>query len=1088
MRLKKLILSTIIGLLCSFLGFSQTTTSSMSGTVKSADGSPLLGATITATHEPTGTVYRTQSLTGGRFDINNMNPGGPYTVDISYINFANDIRKDLNLALGEVYKYNSVLGTKNSVLKEVVVTAVGRGTEGKGGAGTNIGRDKMANLPTVGRNLQDFLRFTPQAKLTSGDGGISIAGQNNRYNAFYIDGAINNDVFGLSNSGTNGGQASSPPISIDAIDQFQVIISPYDASIGNFTGGGINATTRSGSNKITGSIYSFYRNQDLAGKTPIGPKDSATRLNNFRNKTTGFRVGGPIVKNKLFYFINAEVQRDQRPQPFVFSQYRGSSSINDLNDFSNYLKQKYNYDPGGFLDNPESIDAEKITAKIDWNMNANNRLSVSYRYNNAERLNTSTSSGTSINFFNNGYTFPSTTHSLSTELKSSFKKGASNRLLLTYTGVTDDRGAIGTPFPRVSIFDGAGRIVIGTENFSGANLLKQNNAGLIDFFKFNKGKNFFTIGTDNEFSHSYNVFIRDNYGTYTYNTLGDFMSDAAPARYQRSFSLVDNSSGDQTGAAAEFNTMRLGGFINDEIRLSENLSINAGVRVDWTKFLTTPKKDQFFNDSALPQISKYYDLQGARSGQIASPQASISPRLGITLKIPEENVTIRGGLGIFTGRVPLVWPGGVYNQNGVSIGGIDLNPPTQQQNVTFRPNAFGQYTAQELGLGINNKGQVDLLVKNFRLPKIFRTSFAFDKRLGNGWSTTVEAIVSKNINEIYYQNVNILPPTLKMTGPDNRNIYATSGTVKRIPIRSNGTNPYNADIFLLSNNQGDKGFSYNFTYTIDKAWNNGFAFNANYTYGNSVVVNEGTSSQNNSQWNTMETINGRNFLPRSTSDFNMGHRVNAYIAKKFTYARKTLGTTISMVYNGQTGNPYSYTYRSSPINDVTATGTNDLIFVPTEQQLTDMIFSTNTVGVKSYTPAEQKTLLNDFITNDAYLKKRRGMYAERNGARLPFTQIVDLKIQQDVNIKVSGKTYQFQLTYDVFNFTNMLNRDWGRQYFLSFDQFALIQFGGYRSGTTIPTYKFTPIADNGTPYGISTSTIPSYAARWISQLGVRFNF
>ena len=327
-----------------------------------------------------------------------------------------------------------------------------------------------------------------------------------------------------------------------------------------------------------------------------------------------------------------------------------------------------------------------------------------------------------------------------------------------------------------------------------------------------------------------------------------------------------------------------------------------------------------------------------------------------------------------------------------------------------------------------------------------------------------------------------------MTGPDTRNIYATSGPVRRIPVRSNGTNPYNADVYLLSNNKNSKGFSYNFTFTVDRAWSQGFAFNANYTYGNSVVTNEGTSSQNNSQWNTMESVNGRNFLPRSTSDFNLGHRINAYIAKKVNYFGKNLGTTFSLVYNGQSGNPFSYTYRNSPINDVSVTGTNDLIFVPTEAQISDMIFNSNTIGAKTYTAAEQKALLNDYISNEAYLKKRRGQYAERNGARLPFTNIVDLKIQQDFNLKLGAKTYQLQLTYDVFNFTNMLNRDWGRQYFLSFDQYALIQFSGYRAGTTIPTYRFSPIPDNAPPYGISISTVPSYSARHISQLGVRLNF
>jgi hypothetical protein len=644
--------------------------------------------------------------------------------------------------------------------------------------------------------------------------------------------------------------------------------------------------------------------------------------------------------------------------------------------------------------------------------------------------------------------------------------------------------------------DGSGTIAFGTENFSGANLLKQKNIALLDFFRFNVGKNFFTVGTDNEFSNSYNVFIRDNYGNYQFNDLGEFLANGTPRRFQRSFSLVDKTSGDNTEAAAKFNTLRMGLFANNEIRVSDNFTLNLGVRADRTEFLTTPKEDKFFNDTALPQISKHYDLLGARSGQISSPKTSISPRLGFTYKIPEEKLTIRGGLGVFTGRVPLVWPGGVYNQNGVSIGGIDLNPPTAAQNIKFRPDPFGQYTAAELGLGINNKGQVDLIAKDFRLPKIFRTSLGIDRRLGGRWTGSFEAIFSKNINEIYYQNVNILPPTLKTTGPDVRNVYATSGATPRIPLRANGSNPYNGNIFLLSNNEGKKGFSYNFTFTIDKAWTNGFAFNANYTHGSSVVTNEGTSSQNNSQWTFMETINGRNFMDRTTSDFDLGHRINAYVARKINYGNGRFGTTFSLVYNGQSGNPFSYVYTGSMVNDNGPNDNNNVIFVPTEAQLAQMIFLNNSVNSVTYTPDQQRALLNAYINGDKYLRGRRGQYAERNAARQPFTHVIDLKIQQDFNLKFSGKSYQFQLTYDMFNLTNFINREWGRQYFLANDAFRLIQFAGYQAGTTNPTYRFTPPGNTtnfseptfATPYSVSTSAVPNYSARWISQVGVRFNF
>jgi outer membrane receptor for ferrienterochelin and colicin len=1086
MLLKRILPLIIILLATPFVLLAQVTTSTMSGVVKTSAKDPLVGATVTATHEPTGSVYRVQTRSGGRFDIPNMNTGGPYKIVVSFVGFTDGTRDEVYLSLGESSRQDFVLSDKSSQLTEVLVTSRRGISTGKGGTTTNIGRDKMANLPSVGRNLQDYLRFTPQAKIT-GDGGVAIAGQNNRYNAFYIDGAVNNDVFGLSASGTNGGQASIAPISIDAIDQFQVVISPFDASIGNFTGGGINAITRSGTNKLDGSIYYFFRNENLAGKTPGNLlKEQRIKLSSFENRTVGFRIGGPIVKNKIFFFVNAELQRDKRPQPFNISGYNGNSNRDSINKLVNFVKTRFNYDPGGFDDNPETIDADRISIKLDFALSNRHKLTISERYTRGERLNTSASSSNNVNFFNNGVTFPSVTHSASLELKSTFNRAASNRFLFTYTTVNDDRGAIGSPFPRVIIQDGAGTMTLGTENFSAANLLKQKNYTFLNVFKFNVDKSTISIGTDNELTDAYNVFIRDNFGTYTYSNLNDFLQGYRPRRYQRSYSVLDNTTGDNTAAAASFKTLRLGFFVNDEIKVNDKLTINLGVRADNTNFLTKPREDKFFNDTARAVISQFYDLQGARSGQISNPKWSISPRIGFTYKLDEENMVIRGGIGMFTGRIPLAWPGGVYNNNGVSVGGIDQNPPP---NATqFRPDPNNQYVAADFGSTIRLPGgQIDLIAKKFKMPKLIRASIAFDKRFGDGWLGTFEATFSKNMNEIYYTNVNIIPPSLKSVGPDIRNVYAPTGSPARIPLRPDGSNPYAGNVFLLSNAPDRRGFAYNFTFTIDKAYRNGFAFNANYTYGNSVVVNEGTSSQNNSQWRFMETVNGRNFINRSISDFDLGHRVNAFVSKKFEYANRHLATTISFVYNGQSGNPFSYVYRNSLVNDNGTAETNDLIYVPTKAELAAMTFESLTLNGVTYTPQQQKDQFDAFIDKDKYLRKRRGQHAERNGGRLPFTHLLDLKIQQDVNIRIAGHKYQFQITYDIFNFSNMISKNWGRQYFLSNDNYLLVDFTGYVSNTNLtPKYRFRPL--NGSPWGVSSSTAPGNSARWVSQLGIRFNF
>ncbi len=1083
MHLKKIIPILIAIFAMPFMMKAQVTTSSLSGTVKDEKGVTTQGASVTAVHVPTGTTYTTLSNKFGSFEINNMNPGGPYTISVSFVGYKKLVKEGIYLSLGETFSDTyEIFETASNLAEVVVATKTPAKTTGKGGAETNIGRDKMANLPTVGRNIADFLRFVPQAKVT-GDGGVSLAGQNNRYNSFYIDGAVNNDVFGLSGSGTNGGQSGISPISIDAIDQFQVVLSPYDASLGNFTGGGINAITKSGTNTITGSVYNFFRNQKITGKTPGVDKSLAIPLSDFSNKTTGFRFGGPIIKNKLFFFINGEIQRDKRPQPADINTYTGLTKRSGIDSLKNYLQTTFNYDAGGYEDNPETVESNKVASKIDWNINSKNKLSVSYRYNQGFRNNTTRSSNSTINFLNNGFEFPSVTNSGSLELNSKLTKSSNNKFLLTLTNVVDDRGAIGNPFPRVTINDGVGRIVFGTEEFSTGNLLKQNNIALFDVFKFSKGINNFSIGMDNEVSNSTNVFIRQNYGSYVYSSVAAFTSGGLASTYDRSYSLLDpGKNGDQSlNAAAKFNTLRLGFFVGDEIKVNNQFSLTVGLRADNTKFLTTPKEDKFFNDTALAKISAVYDLKGARSGQINSPKWSLNPRIGFVYKIPEQSVIVRGGMGLFTGRVPLVWPGGVYNNNGISIAGI------RASNVAFKADPFNQYIASDLGVTVPSpSGQIDLISKDFRLNKVFRTSFAAEKMLNKKWKLSFEAIFTKNMNEINYERVDMEKPNLKSVGVDVRDVYSLSGNfAKSIPLRSNGTSPYTG-VYLLSNNNGKKGYSYNFTASLDKAWGNNWAINANYTFGNSVVINEGTSSQNNSQWRFMETVNGRNNITRSISDYDPGHRVNAYVAKKFNFFNSKMATTISFVYNGQSGNTFSYVLNRGLIRDLDNFETNDLIFIPTNAQLQTMIFTANTVGSVTYTPQQQRDLFDAYIEGDKYLRKNRGKYADRNGARLPFTHVLDLKIQQDFNVKFGKKTYQLQVSYDIFNFTNMLSRNAGRQYFVANDQSIILDFTGYVSATNLtPQYRFAP-PTNGKPYNVSDGVFNS--SRWTSQLGVRFSF
>jgi outer membrane receptor for ferrienterochelin and colicin len=1088
---------------------AQVTTSTLSGTVKDELNQPLAGATVTATNQANGAVYQAATNKSGGFNIFNMAPGGPYKIDISYSGYETQSRSDVLLPLGETATQDFTLSQRNVALTEVVVT--GTRATNRLGSETTIGRDKIANLPTVGRNLSDLLRFTPQAKITN-NGGIAIAGQNNRYNTFMIDGAVNNDVFGLSETGTNGGRAGAPPISLDAIDQITVQVSPFDVSLGNFTGGGINAVTRSGSNKFSGSAYYVYRNQDLSGKSPvpvtINNEKTYPKLAPFENKTFGFRVGGPIIKNKLFFFINAEKQDDSRPQPFNTADYRGNYLKNDsLNTLINFLKSSYNYEAGDYVNNPDNIQATRVATRFDYNISSRHQVTASYRYTKLERLNPSRSSATSINFTNGGEFFPSTQNSATAELNSRFSNRISNKFRASYTKVVDDRNPTGSPFPGVTIRDiNGGLINFGTEISSSANLLKQDILNLYDALKFSAGKHVFTAGFDIDLNKTYNLFINRNFGFYEYATIGAFMNNTAPIRYRRGYSLVSNKSGDESeGVAAEFSTNRLGFFLGDDIKLTPNFTLTVGIRTDKTAFMDEPVVDAFFRDTAAAIIGQYYDLKGAQTGQMYNPSWQWSPRIGFRATVPDENLTVRGGIGLYSGRIPLVWPGGVFQNTGVSAGAIDItnvvsgvNQPISLSNgqpVQFKPDVNQQYTGADFGFsGLRTfpQGELNLIAKDFKMPQVLRTTLGFDKRIAGGWTFSLEGIFTKNIVEVDWQNLLFDPTKIRETkGPDKRNVYdpTVSLDLRKIALRpylpASQRNPYTS-IILISNNDGDKGYAYNFTAAIDKAFRQGWAANASYTYGNSFVKNEATSSVNSSNWNNMEAVNGRNYIGLTNSDFDLGHRIYTYVSKRFSYLKDKLATTITVDYTGQSGSPFSYTMTSNILGD--GINFNDMMYVPTDTELQQMVFLNNTIGsgasAVTFTPAQQRAFFEEHISKDGYLSSRRGQFAERNGARLPFVHLITLKAQQDFNVRLGANTYAIQVVYDVFNVANLLNKDWGKQYFANFDQANILQFAGFQSGTTTPQYRFTPIA-SGRPYSVSDGINPYNSSRWSSQLTFR---
>ncbi len=1067
------------------LSAQGVTTASVNGTIKDTGGEPLIGVNVVLLHEPSGTMYGTTTRIDGQYTLPAVRIGGPYTLTTTYVGFQEQKQSNLFFTLGENRVINFGLSDQAVEIETVTVSANLNSVlnSDRTGAETKLGEATINAIPSLNYAVNDYASLTPQASTKAG--GISIAGMNNRYNAIYIDGAVNNDVFGLAGDGTNGGQTGITPISVDAVEQFQIVVAPYDVRQGGFAGGGINAVTRSGTNKVEGSIYLRTRNQAMVGKTNRLELDREKLLTNeaidtlrekvadFNATTYGFRIGGPIKKNKLFFFVSAEIQRDQEPRPFEFSNYNGDYTTAELDNLVNHLSTTYGYEAGGYLDNIRELKGEKILAKIDYNINQIHKLTARHSYAKGRNISPSSSSSSSINFANNGIYFPSITNSSSIELKSIFGSTSANELTIGYTNVFDDRDPLGNDMPWIQIDDNGGRVFVGSERFSTANQLKQSIFTLTDNFSLYKGKHTLTFGTHNEFFSIYNLFIRENFGVYKYSSIDDFINGEDPYDYDRSYSLVDDVAGDGSAAAAEFNAMQLGLYAQDKIAVNDQITVTAGLRIDVPIFTSQPEENTDFNTTTIPLIeAEGYDLQGAKAGQMPKTSILLSPRIGFNYDLTGDRKTqLRGGVGVFTGRLPFVWAGGSYTNNGLSIGGVSAFG-SDLDSLPFQPDPSQNPEASDFG-GQDPipSGQMDLFASDFKYPQMLRASLGFDYQLPLGITSSIEGMYTKTLNNVQYQNLNVKPSTENFAGVDNRPLYDRGDEVDDTYTR-----------IMLGQNTS-KGYTYNITAQLEKRFKNGITTSLAYTYGQAYAVNDGSSSQNSSQWRYVENTGGRNYIGLSRSDFDMGSRIVGLLSYKLPYAADKLSTTLSLFYNGQSGSPFSYTYSGRMHNDDSAFD-NDLIYVPANQtdiELLDILDSNGDVEVSAQ---DQWEMLDAFIAGDDYLSTRRGQYAERNGARLPFTSVLDLRIAQDFGLKLGNDWQRFQVTLDVLNLGNLLNKNWGASYFVGNDLFALIDYEGYDedpvSGAKTPQFTFE------TPNNVSN--VSGLSSRWRMQLGLRYMF
>ncbi|MDB5249731.1 MAG: outer rane receptor for ferrienterochelin and colicin [Segetibacter sp.] len=1035
------ILPIILVIFAPLYMLAQVTTSSITGTVRSTNG-PLAGATITATHTPTGTVYRTVTLTKGVYNLVNLQPGGPYKIEVSFVGYQPFTQDSVSLALGENTRFDADLSSTSSTLAEVVVTTTGSGARRKTGAATSISRAQINALPSLNRSLQDYTRLTPQAN------GNSFGGVSNRFNNITIDGAVNNDVFGLSGSGTPGGGAGTTPISLDAIQEIQVVLAPYDITYGNFTGGGVNAVTRSGTNKLDGSVYYFLRNQNTVGKDPV----SGVKTTDFSDKQYGIRLGGPIVKNKLFFFVNGELARRTAPTLFNAGETGALITTAEAQALADTVQRKYGYNVGGYDAFSAATQSDKLFGRLDWNINDKHRLTLRHNYIKAFDDNISRSA-TLFRYGNNAYRFNNTQNITVAELRSRFSNRLSNNLILGLHKIRDFRSTYGTLFPSVEITQGSGTIQFGSERSSTANELDQDIFEVTNNLKYFKGKHTFTVGTHNEFFKFRNLFINNLNGRWSFNSVADFYANR-PRQVQATYSNVPG----ETKPSAAFSAAQLGFYAQDEIQVNSKFRVTAGLRVDVPVVGDRPSFNKIVDSTFKSQYS---------TSNIPNKQLLWSPRLGFNYDVTgNRDLILRGGAGIFTGRVPFVWISNQFSNTGLLLSTIS--------NTTI-PGGFQPDPTKQGTLGTAGRNfEVNLIDKDFKLPQVARFNLASDIKLPGGINATLEAIYSKTINNVLYKDINLAPPTGIVDQTFN------NGADKRIAFSSStnaGGRRINPDItnaILISNT--NQGYTYNLTAQLSKTWKNVFASVA-YNYNDAREVNSGASSTALSNWEFVQVVGDPNNPPLSRSNYALPHRITAVLSTNLNYS-KFMKTSLSFFYVGNSGTRLTYLVNG----DLNSDGRfgNDLLYVPKNTSEITFADFLNANGTVRYTAAVQAAAFEKYISSNKYLNSRRGTYTERNGSSTPWEHVIDMRIAHDFFITRGENKHALQITFDVFNFTNLINQDWGRQYAVTNQAYNILSVVNRTSGANI-----------GKGYNFSIGQEPwntTFGSRFQGQLGLRYSF
>ncbi len=1070
---------------------AQETTSEIQGTISNLKQN-LAGAAVTALHTPTGTLYKTTTRQDGGYNFPNIKIGGPYTITVSFIGFKSEKQEDVYLTVGQSFKQNFVLAEDVKTLNEVIVKSTNdkNFNSNRNGSQELITRTQLDRLPTISRSIQDFVKLEPTAN------GMNIGGRSNQYNNMTIDGANFNNSFGLSS--LLGGQTSAQPVSLEAIEQIQVNVSPYDVKLGGFAGAGINTITKSGTNQFKGSVYEYMKNQDNQGYSVGGTTLTKTP---FTYSIKGASLGGPIIKNKLFFFASIEQVRQDAPATTQLASNASNAAggvysqanADTLAALSEFLKSKFNYDPGAFQGYNFKTYSDKMTVKLDWNINSKNTFTLKYNYlkSNADQFASTSRPGSgqvsggqpgtySMPFYGSGYVINNDFNILIGELNTRFNNRLSNKLQIGYTALRDYRSphSSSTTFPLVDILN-LGNIytTFGYEPYTYNNKLNTDVFQFNDILTYYKGNHEITLGTQNAYKKYQNAFAPGYQGGYQFNSLTDFYNSvnngtANAKSYYLQYSALPG--GEFPWAYA--GSTELSQFIQDKWRVTPDFTLTYGLRLDETIYKQAMTDNPYFDALKFANGAQY------NIGKAPTNNVLVSPRIGFNWNPKgDKTLQIRGGTGIFAGPPPFVWISNQASNNGIQFGSFTVANKTFNTNPdVYRPTAGAANTSYSTALVANN----------FKYPTAWKSSLAIDKKLDGGWVIGAEYNYTQDLNAVYYSNVNLNEANgFQLAGADNRMRYLTvTNSNKYFAGTPTSTldNPNIGNAILMSNT--NQGYVSTFTLRTQRNIEN-LSYGIAYTYSVAKNTAEGGSTAS-SLWSAAAVSNqDPNASNLGYASYIQPNRIIANFSYKFQEG-KYLATSIGAIYELSNAGTASYVYNGDLNGD--GNSGNDLIYIPKTSTDINLVkvgsggLGTGTAGVTDIrTAAQIWSQLDGFMSNSTYLNTHRGGYAGRNAAINPYYGRMDINITQDFKIKIAKDYHTFKLSYDIINVGNYINRDWGLIKTTTVTNF--LKYEGLGADGKTPAFSF-PFQTGTTPFVQPYQNSTSIGSRWQMQIGIKYLF